>query len=323
MRGIIMRKALVVGIDYYPNLSSLNGCVSDAFSISNMLERHYDGTLNFDVNRKAATSDENMITRAALEDSVRELFEGYGEIALFYFSGHGYTENKNGYLITSDSTSRGIDGMKMDDLITICNKSNFKNKIIILDCCHAGEAGTDKYFNKVSIIGEGVTILSACAKGQYALEAQGQGVFTQLLVDALNGSAANILGQISPGSLYAHIDQSLGPWSQRPVFKTNVESFISLRNAKPSMDLCELRQICTIFKSEHTVCKLNPSYEPYSDCPDEENTKMFNILQKMEGVNLVEPVDEEHMYFAAMHSKACKLTALGVHYWNLVNKNRI
>ena len=35
-----------------------------------------------------------------------------------------------------------------------------------------------------------------------------------LFVDALNGSAADILGQITPGSVYAHIDQSLGAWSQ-------------------------------------------------------------------------------------------------------------
>ena len=40
-------------------------------------------------------------------------------------------------------------------------------------------------------------------------------------------------------------------------------------------------------------------------------------------VNLVVPVGETHMYYAAMNSKSCKLTALGVHYWNLVKNNRI
>jgi len=41
-------------------------------------------------------------------------------------------------------------------------------------------------------------------------------------VDALGGAAANLVGDVTPGSVYAHIDQSLGPWAQRPVFKTNV-----------------------------------------------------------------------------------------------------
>lgn len=40
-------------------------------------------------------------------------------------------------------------------------------------------------------------------------------------------------------------------------------------------------------------------------------------------VNLVVPVGEAHMYYAAMNRKSCKLTALGVHYWNLVKNNRI
>jgi len=37
------------------------------------------------------------------------------------------------------------------------------------------------------------------------------GVFTGLLVDALSGGAANLVGDVTPGSVYAHIDQSLGP----------------------------------------------------------------------------------------------------------------
>ena len=35
------------------------------------------------------------------------------------------------------------------------------------------------------------------------------------------------------------------------------------------------------------------------------------------------PVDSEYMYFAAMESKACKLTSLGYHYWRLVKDKRI
>ena len=66
---------------------------------------------------------------------------------------------------------------------------------------------------------EGTTILTASTADQYATEKNGAGVFTTLLVDALNGAACNLVGDVTPGSVYAHIDQSLGPWDQRPVFR--------------------------------------------------------------------------------------------------------
>jgi len=46
-------------------------------------------------------------------------------------------------------------------------------------------------------------------------------------------------------------------------------------------------------------------------------------LQKLQSVGLIVPVDEQHMYYAAINSKACKLTALGYHYWRLVKDKRI
>ena len=56
---------------------------------------------------------------------------------------------------------------------------------------------------------------------------------------------------------------------------------------------------------------------------DEENVKIFKVLQKLQSVGLVEPVDEEFMYFAAMNSKSCKLTAVGRQYWRLVKEERL
>ena len=35
------------------------------------------------------------------------------------------------------------------------------------------------------------------------------------------------------------------------------------------------------------------------------------------------PVGEEHMYFAAMNSKACRLTALGSQCWRLANEKKL
>ena len=56
----------------------------------------------------------------------------------------------------------------------------------------------------------------------------------------MNGSASNLVGDITPGSIYAHIDQSLGPWEQRPIFKTNVRNFTTLRKVQPPISLSDL-----------------------------------------------------------------------------------
>jgi hypothetical protein len=317
-----MRKALIVGIDFYENVSCLKGCVNDAYAVKSVLERHGDGSLNFGVNTMTASGSSSIIKRKELKEQVQKLFCDDSEIALFYFSGHGYIETTGGYLITSDCID-GDDGFPMDELLTIVNGSKAQNKVIVLDCCHSGLAGTPAMTENKAFLSEGVTILTASAQDQYSLETGGAGVFTTLFVDALSGGAANLVGDITPGSVYAHIDQALGPWEQRPIFKTNVKRFISLREVQPPIPLEELKQIINLFPEPSFIFPLNPSYEPTSNDPIESQTSVFAVLQHYNRVNLVKPVDQEHMYYAAMNSTGCRLTALGAHYWNLVKKERL
>lgn len=317
-----MRKALIVGIDYYENINPLFGCVNDAHSVKSALDRHSDGTINFGVNLKTSTGSTNTINRKELKNLVEELFRDNSDIALFYFSGHGYIESTGGYLITTEC-SDGDDGLALNDVLQIANGSKAKNKIIVLDCCHSGIAGTPDGIDGKAELSEGLTILTASSADQYALEENGSGVFTKLLVDALNGGAANLVGDITPGSIYAHIDQSLGPWEQRPIFKTNVKTFTTLKKVQPPISLEDLKKIIELFPIIGEAHDLDPSYEPESDNPIEENTEKFAVLQKYNRINLVVPVDAPHMYHAAMESKSCKLTILGEHYWKLVKNERI
>lgn len=318
-----MRKALVVGIDFYENVSPLYGCVNDAYSVKSGLERHADGTINFSVQLLTATGRDSAISRKALKSKVQELFsDDHCQVALFYFSGHGYIESTGGYLITSDCKD-GDDGFPLNELLDIVNMSKATSRIVILDSCHSGIAGTPTKSDNNAVLNEGVTILTASSAEQYATERNGHGVFTTLFVDALNGGASNLVGDITPGSIYAHIDQSLGPWEQRPIFKTNVRNFTSIRKVNPPINLVDLRRITELFTDVGAEFKLDPSYEPDSINPISENTEKFSILQKYNRVNLVVPVGEEHMYYAAMNSKSCKLTPLGIHYWNLVTNERI
>lgn len=317
-----MRKALIVGINYYEFISSLQGCIGDAYSVKSVLDRHADGSINFGVSLMAAVDHTSSITRKDLKDKVIELFKDDSEVAFFYFSGHGYLESVGGYLLTSECRT-GDDGLSMNELLVLANNSPAKNRIIVVDCCHSGQIGTPDIEDNKATLKEGMTILTASRADQYAIERDGAGVFTTLLVDALSGSAANLVGDVTPGSIYAHIDESLGPWEQRPIFKTNVKNFTTLRKVQPPIALSDLKLITELFPTQSEEFQLDPSYEPDSDNPNEDNVEKFKVLQRYNRVNLVVPVGEEHMYYAAMNSKSCKLTVLGAHYWSLVNNERI
>ena len=324
-----MRIALIVGINHYEHGGSLYGCVDDAHAVQAVLARHGDGSVNFDCKMFTGTGPTDRVERSLLKDRVEELFKAQADIALFYFAGHGHIEATGGYLLATDSR-RGDEGLSLSEVLALANKSPARNKIIILDSCHSGIAGTPPVAGELASLSEGLTILTASAADQYATEENGRGVFTTLLVDALHGGAANLTGDITPGSIYAHVDQSLGAWEQRPIFKTNVRQFVSLRKVNPPISLDDLRRITEFFPQRGFEYKLDPTFEPElkgrdSDMPppDPENTRKFALLQRYNRLNLVAPVDAPHMWHAAMQSKSCKLTVLGEHYRLLAEKQRL
>ena len=329
--GGFVRKALVVGINEYSKLGNLYGCANDARAVVEMLERNFDGSRNFGVKSMIGDTGSALILRQDLRESIESLFRDDAEIALLYFAGHGHVEKTGGYICASDCAA-GNDGVSLNDVLTMANDSKAKNKIIILDSCFAGAAGDDPLMPNTAQLSQGLTILTAATKEQYASEKFGRGVFTSLFVDALAGAAANLVGEITPGSVYAHIDQSLGEWDQRPVFKTNVKAFVSLRKVKPPLDPADLRRIREFFPVPGMEYKLDPSFEPVRQdaavekqwpAPVKENTERFALLQKYNRVNLVVPVGAPHMWHAAVESKSCKLTALGEHYRRLVEDGRL
>ncbi len=321
-----MRKALIVGINDYP-YAPLRGCINDASGLGCILETNGDGSPNFDV-----MLETDVKTKSALKEMIDSLFSGDAITALFYFSGHGYISNTGGYIVTPDY-KKYDEGVSMDEILTIANKSKIKNKIIILDCCHSGAMGTPEITGKAAYIGDGISILTASKKDEVSIEVNGRGVFTNLLLDALQGGAADVQGRITPGSIYSYIDQALGAWDQRPVFKTNITQFTIVREVNPPVPKEILRKIIEYFPDSTSEFSLDPSFEytnsegaehklkePYAK---PENVAVFKNLQKFQSIGLVTPVNAEYMYFAAMNSQSCKLTALGYHYWRLVKDKRI
>ena len=331
-----MRRALVVGIDDYAS-SPLKGCVNDAVEIASKLETNGDGSPNFDVVRM--TSNDLDISSAALMAALENLFSGDADTVLFYFAGHGIINpvTNAGYIVTQDGKKPNW-GISLSEILQMANVAypKIRSSIIILDSCQSGFAGEVTGLGEegnVSVIGNGVTILTACHREGYAAENNnGHGEFTSSLLDGLGGAAADIIGRITPASLYTHVDQTLGSWDQRPIYKANVQSFIALRRVEPKVPLDVLRRLVDYFPNPTDVFTLDPSYEPdrgeeaakLEDVPVfEGNVRIYRELQNCNRHGLVIPVDQPHMWHAAVYSTGCRLTATGVHYRKLAKAKRL
>jgi len=262
------------------------------------------------------------VTRAKLREAVAQLFKDRADVALLHFSGHGTINNLDGYLVTQDSAMYD-DGMGMGEVLKLANDSAAEEVVILLDCCHSGQLGNPPEVNNRAMLREGISILTASRGDQPSVETAGGGLFTSLVVDALEGGAADILGDVTAPGIYAYVEAALGAWDQRPLFKAHVSRVVNLRCCESAIDRAILRDLPRLFPLPAEDLPLDPGYEPSSAQPDAAKVAIFESLQKLNRVHLVVPVDAPHMYEAAMGSKACRLTASGRYYWRLATGKRI
>lgn len=315
-----IRRALIIGIDEYPG-NPLYGCVNDAEKLNTILSRSHDGTLNFQC--EVITSPPSNITRPILRKAISDLFGQPGDVAFLHFSGHGTIEGIGGFIVTPDAEEYDV-GISMSEILAMANDSQVGEIFITLDCCNSGAFGTIPEINNEKVIlSEGISVITATRANQEALEEGGGGVFTSLLVEALEGGAAGLLGDVTAAGIYTYLDNALGAWDQRPMFKSNVSRFMRLREAAPKIDINLLRKIVDHFPLPAEELELSPEHEPEVEPHDDIKELMFKDLVKFRNAGLVEPIDEDNMYHAAIYSKSCKLTTFGKYYWRLVNEGKI
>ena len=82
------------------------------------------------------------------------------------------------------------------------------------------------------------------------MEQNGQGLFTKTILAGFKGGAADILGNVTAASLYDYTDKILGPWEQRPTFKSHITEMTSLKSCRPQISFPLLRKLPEYFGKE-------------------------------------------------------------------------
>jgi hypothetical protein len=324
----MMKRALLVGIDHYDNFPPLYGCANDAAALEPLLAHNEDGSPNLECRLAVASDAATAVGRDELLQMIDQLLAPGATFALLYFAGHGAQTPGGGVaLATSDGTETSP-GVQFSEILARINLSQVDEITVIIDSCFSGGATTIEALNTgLANLRNGLAVLTASRGDEVSVEtADARGQFSTYLQGALDAGAADVLGRINVSGLYAALSESFGAWDQRPTFKANIDRLHEIRTVRPKLPLPMLRNITTWFPTPDYVLPLNPTFEPSSQKDQKDrhpNTTIFSGLQRYRASLLLEPVGEDHMYYAAMHYKSCRLTPLGRHYWNQVKAERI
>lgn len=325
-----MKRALVVGVDDYPG-AQLYGCVADAREMERLLERNEDNSRNYDVRR--VTSDEETINRRDLLSLLDELFDNAGNTQLlFFFAGHGRPGDVGAGLVTQDA-----DDVPMEQVINKANASPAPEVLLILDCCFSGDLGNIPALQASAVapafrfgntlLREGVTVLAASRATEPSAEAGGHGAFTRLVIEGLEGAAADHLGTVTSQSLYAFASRAFGAWEQRPVLKSYVTQTSAVRLCQPWIDAELLRQLPDYFGTADGRHQMSPAYEGDRPVPEEneptEEQKTFDYFKQLRNAGLLTTDNEKDLYFVALDSENVFLTPIGQYFWRLAREGRL
>jgi hypothetical protein len=318
-------RALLVGIEDYEFVAPLKGCRLDADDMAGVLSQNEDSSINYDC-KVLPDSRSPRVTRTVLRKEWIRLFNNFDGNIAFYFSGHGMFSEFGGYLMTQDSA---IDdpGLAMYELLQLANDSNAREVLLILDCCHSGAAGDlpSRKFGIVNFaqIREGVTILAASRPTESALMSKGRSVFTSLVLAALKGAAADIRGYVSAASVYAFVEQSLGAFEQRPLYKSYAVRLTPIRRCRAEVDDRLMRELVIFFPTADFQYKMAPTYEKTSPDAMPEHVAIFDKFKIYRNARLLRTIEHPDLFFTAINSTHVELTLQGRAFRSLVEDRRI
>lgn len=313
------RSALVVGIDAYEVGAPLTSCVADANAVTEVLKRDQNGDVNFAVKTMLGEPPNDAVTRQALRPALADaLDQARGHDFVFYFSGHGSVDSQFGPAII---TQEG-EGISMDEILTLLNNADFAQATVIFDACFAGNMGQLTALSGRTFLAENVAILGASRNDQSAMSGAELSPFTAVLIDGMNGGAADLRGHVTVTGLYDYAAQSFSATQQSPVFRASIDIGEPLRRVAPPVSHDVLKQMPKIFASGSVAYKLRK--DDVTKTIRAKRGRALRTLRELQAGGLVAFSGHDHDLAAAASAAAeVRLTPRGRHAIRLVEEELI
>jgi hypothetical protein len=191
--------AVVIGINKYEKWPALEFAAADANAVKAALE-------NSGFDEIVMIMDQEASQRRILTELFHNLPAkvGRNDRVLFYFAGHGQTENlpgggKKGFIIPADAETEGFasTAVSMEQIRSLSSRIAAKHILYVMDCCYSGLGlnrsagvwpGISDFLRKVSSM-RAVQIITAGGQGEQVQEKGGHGLFTSYFLKAIAGEA--------------------------------------------------------------------------------------------------------------------------------------
>ncbi len=197
--------AVLIGVNEYldPKIPNLKYCVADAHLMYRTLTERCgyepDNVLLITDDQEKASHRPLKIVLSNTVDRFLS-FVGKNDTVLVYFAGHGFLDEQGrGYLAPQDCDHKnlGLTALRSSELKDALQECKAAQKMLILDCCHAGGERSETVGKSGEELGRefggarGLLTLASCRKHEFSneWEAREQGLFTYYLAEALNGAA--------------------------------------------------------------------------------------------------------------------------------------
>ena len=200
--------ALIIGVSNYTHAEPLRFAATDSLSFQSFLESPRGGSIPREhivsLVEDEATRTSIMVALESLQEKVKE-----GDTVFVYIAGHGYTKGRIGYFIPADGnlaspSASAVHFTALKEMIE-SGLAQAKVRVLITDICNAGRIGPEnsalgeKIQNLINDelarvdAGAGSFLNLLASRGtepSWEREDLGGGVFTQTLLQALNGKGA-------------------------------------------------------------------------------------------------------------------------------------
>jgi hypothetical protein len=190
--------AIVIGIDNYNDKKmNLNFAEADASLFGTTLYK-LTKDIYKSVNIHYLRKEHETTKKAILNALTRFQNISPNDYFIFFSSAHGVIVDDIFYLINSDTQTTSLNSLKLTainhfELLQLFKRIPTANKLLLFDTCHSGLINTkvSKELFEHSQKKINITSISASQAHQFALEgyADGHGVFTYVISDALEGLA--------------------------------------------------------------------------------------------------------------------------------------